>query len=299
MSQRYGGRYSPGADGLAQGGADSPQDVAAAARVHTATRRAVILGLAALPFAYTALSGPPAWLPHRLGATALLILAAWLTREGERAHAAYDARATARRPAIPRKLFAAALTAVALALGTLGHAGGLPATIAIALAGGVLHLLAFGPDPLRDKGGEGIDPFQRDRVARVVDEAEAKLTEMRTAIARVGDPALIARVKRFSDSARRMCRTVEDDPRDLTGARRWLVVYVTGARDAAVKFADLWARAQDPAARASFEGLMDELETGFAKRTQTLLDDSRSDLDIEIDVLRDRLRREGVETGNT
>jgi hypothetical protein len=136
-------------------------------------------------------------------------------------------------------------------------------------------------------------------VARVVDEAEARLTEMRTAIARVGDPALIARVKRFSDSARRMCRTVEDDPRDLTGARRWLVVYVTGARDAAVKFADLWARAKDPAARASFESLMDELEAGFAQRTATLLDDSRSDLDIEIDVLRDRLRREGVGTGNT
>ena len=298
MAQRYGGKYSPGAAAGSDAADDAPRDMLADARTRTATRRATILALAALPFAYAALTGPAAYLPHRLGATAILILAAWLTREGERAAAAYDARTTARRPAIPRKLFAAALTAAALALGTLGHAGGLPATLAIALAGGVLHLIAFGPDPLRDKGAEGIDPFQRDRVARVVDEAEARLTEMRTAIARVGDPALIARVKRFSDSARRMCRTVEDDPRDLAGARRWLVVYVTGARDAAVKFADLWSRAKDAQARARFETLLDELEAGFAQRTQTLLDDNRSALDIDIDVLRDRLRREGLETGN-
>ncbi|MFN0113666.1 MAG: 5-bromo-4-chloroindolyl phosphate hydrolysis family protein [Paracoccaceae bacterium] len=286
MAERYGGPFSPGA-------AKEP-DALAATRTRTATRRAALLAAAALPFAWSALAGPPAHLPHDLAAAAVLLAAAWLTGEGERAAAAYDARPAARRPAIPRKLFATALTALGLFLGTLGHAGGLPATIALALAGGLLHLLAFGADPLRDKGAEGIDPFERDRVARVVDEAEARLSEMRAAVGRAGDPALIARVKRFSDAARRMCRTVEEDPRDLTAARRFLVVYVTGARDAAKKFADLWARAQDPKARTDFETLLGELETTFAARTTALLEDNRTDLDIEIGVLRDRLRREGL-----
>ena len=67
-----------------------------------------------------------------------------------------------------------------------------------------------------------------------------------------------------------------------------------GARDATIKFADLWARTRDPGARADYEALLDDLETNFARRTSALLTDNRSDLDIEIGVLRDRLKREGV-----
>jgi hypothetical protein len=38
--------------------------------------------------------------------------------------------------------------------------------------------------------------------------------------------------------------------------------------------------------------LLDDLETTFAARTTSLLSDNRSDLDIEIGVLRERLARE-------
>jgi hypothetical protein len=67
-----------------------------------------------------------------------------------------------------------------------------------------------------------------------------------------------------------------------------------GARDATIKFADLWAKTHDPGARADYEALLDDLETNFARRTTALLEDNRTDLDIEIGVLRDRLKREGV-----
>ena len=52
---------------------------------------------------------------------------------------------------------------------------------------------------------------------------------------------------------------------------------------------------RDPGARADYEALLDDLETNFARRTSALLTDNRSDLDIEIGVLRDRLKREGVQ----
>ncbi|MFZ5710699.1 MAG: 5-bromo-4-chloroindolyl phosphate hydrolysis family protein [Pseudomonadota bacterium] len=288
MAERYGGRYSPGGDPGGDPGADPGRAPPAAGR------RGYLLAAVALAFAWSALTGPPGLLAYDLAAAGVLLVAAWLTREGERAAAAYAARTVARRPAFPRKLFASALTVAGLFLGGIGIAGGLPATIALALAGGILHLIAFGPDPLRDKGSEGTDAFERDRVTRVVDEAETRLDEMRAAVARVADPALIGRVKRFSDAARRMCRMVEEDPRDLAAARRYLVVYVTGARDAARKFSDLWSRSHDPALRTEFETFLDELEASFAARTQTLLEDGRTDLDIEIGVLRDRLRREGL-----
>ncbi len=91
-----------------------------------------------------------------------------------------------------------------------------------------------------------------------------------------------------------MIRTVEEDPRDLTGARKYLGVYLMGARDATIKFVDLYARNKDADARADYEALLDDLEQNFAARTDKMLLDDRSDMDIEINVLRDRLQREGV-----
>ena len=119
---------------------------------------------------------------------------------------------------------------------------------------------------------------------------------MKAAADRIGDRNVTARVDRFMNTARTMFRTVEDDPRDLTAARKYLGVYLMGARDATIKFADIWIRSKDQRARADYEALLNDLETNFDARTKLLLSDDKTDLDIEIDVLRDRLNREGLKT---
>jgi hypothetical protein len=252
------------------------------------------LFLSSFAFLFPAFGDAPQAMLMGLAAGGLLVLSAWSTREGIRAQAEYDARRTARRPALPRKILGAALTGVALALGGLIA---WPAAIATALAVGVmgagLHVLTFGLDPLADKGMEGVDAFQTDRVARAVAEAETHLAAMKDAILRAGDRALEARVDRFATAARALFRTVESDPGDLTAARKYLSVYLMGARDATVSFADLYARTRDAKARADYEALLTDLETNFAERTRTLLSGSRSSLDVEIAVLRDRLKMEG------
>jgi hypothetical protein len=65
-----------------------------------------------------------------------------------------------------------------------------------------------------------------------------------------------------------------------------------GARDATVKFADHYAQTRDPATRADYEALLTDLETTFAQKTTAFLTNSRTDLDVEIGVLRDRLKLE-------
>ena len=61
-----------------------------------------------------------------------------------------------------------------------------------------------------------------------------------------------------------------------------------------MKFADIYARNKSAEARADYEALLDDLEQNFAARNEKLLLDDRSDLTVEIDVLRDRLQREGI-----
>ena len=102
-------------------------------------------------------------------------------------------------------------------------------------------------------------------------------------------------VDQFQAVARDLCRTVEEDPRDLTAARKYLTVYLLGARDATIKFADIFARSGNAEARADYLALLDDLEQNFAARNEKLLLEDRGDLNIEIDVLRARLEREGVQ----
>lgn len=284
MAQRFGGRYSPGAQ-------DVPQPKGPA--VHPLESRVKWITIAAIPFLIGAFWQGPLGLVTNLAAFGIVALGGLLTREGLTAEAAYDARRVARRPAWPRKLFGGVLTGLGLAVGAWAP-GAVAGAALIGMAGLALHYLAFGPDPMRDKGMEGVDTFQQDRVARFIAEGEDYLKGMQDAIRRVNDPRLEARVVVFAETARELFRRVEEDPGDLAAARRYLGVYLMGARDATVKFADLYAQTRDAQARADYEALLTDLEGNFAARTRSLIEGGRTDFDIEMQVLRDRLAREGI-----
>ncbi len=300
MAKRYGGKYSP--DG-ASAPDSAPRGQFDGARVEPAGARVNVLFLPAIPLVFLSLNDGAIGMTIGLVAAGFLTAAAFLLREGLRAEAAYNARRTARRPAFPRKIFASVLTGLGAALASYrsefldadtASQVSLLAPILFGAAASVLHSVSFGLDPMKDKGMEGVDTFQQDRVARAVEDAETHLTDMTDAIKRAGDRTIEARVERFQDTARDLFRTVEEDPRDLAGARKYLTVYLQGARDATVKFADVYARTRDAQALTDYSALLDDLEQNFAARTRKMLLDDRSDLTVEIDVLRDRLQREGV-----
>jgi hypothetical protein len=188
MAERFGGKYSPQGSGPA--GSPAP-----AVRVDAEPRprgvwRTHVLFLTAFLFLFPAFGDDPRDMLLGLAAGGLIILAAWLTREGLRAEAAYNARTLARRPALPRKFLGAVMTGSALALGGVIADQGIAFPVLYALVGAGLHLGTFGLDPRADKGMEGIDAFQTGRVAHAVEEGEAYLKGMQDAILRAGDRSL-------------------------------------------------------------------------------------------------------------
>ncbi len=291
MAKRFGGTYSP--DSTSPPDADQPRT-----RINRdpVGGRSNVLFVPAIVLVATSFgAAAPAFLAAVLGAGALT-LAAWLLRGGLRAEAEFNDRKVARRPALPRKMIASALTGIGIALAVTAHQSGFDilSPLIYGVVGAGLHVAAFGIDPLRSKGMDGIDTFQQDRVARVVDEAEKYLTAMRVTIARAGDREATARLDAFITTARDLIRTVEEDPRDLTATRKFLGVYLQGARDATTKFADIYSRTRDTQAKADYLALLDDLDQNFAARNRKSLLDDRGDLTIEIEVLRERLSREGV-----
>ncbi len=293
MAKSYGGKYSPG--GTRPG--ERPRAQAPATpqvRVDAVGGKANFLFVPPLILAFTSFGEGPVNLVIGLASAGILGLAAWLLREGLRAEAEYAARKVARRPAIPRKIFATALTGIGIAGAAFTGGAGAIGSVLYGVAAGGLHLAAFGLDPMRDKRMEGVDTFQQDRVAVVVEKAEEHMVSMRARIAELKDRALTTRVEAFLGAAGRLVRTVEEDPRDLTGARKYLTVYMQGADDATAKFVDHYRKTGSEQARSEYETLLTDLETNFAARRDKMLRNDQEDMEIEIKVLRDRLQREGI-----
>ena len=291
MAKKFGGKFSP--DGSTND-ANLREAVVDARKVDAAGAKATVLFLPGVVLAFLSLNEGAVGLILGLLGAGVLTLSAWLTRDGLRAAAAFEQRKVARKPALPRKLLGTVLVAMGIAIASYANDQSVIAAVLYGAVAGILHTVTFGVDPLRDKRIEGIDTFQQDRVAKVVDKAEGHLAAMSDHIASLKDRQLEARTTQFQAIARKMIRTVEEDPRDLTAARKFLSVYLEGARDAAAKFADLYKRTRDETARTDFEALLSDLEQNFAAKTEKMLLDERGDMDIEIKVLRDRLQREGL-----
>ncbi|MEX0969662.1 MAG: 5-bromo-4-chloroindolyl phosphate hydrolysis family protein [Paracoccaceae bacterium] len=296
MAQRYGGKHSP-----KPGPAHAPARARpfAGRAVQPSRIRVTLIYIAALPLLMAALfrmfDGNAFAMLGNLAGFALIVGGAALLGEGIKAEAAYHARKMARPPAIPRKMFGG--IAIGLGLGVAALFGwGLGLFNAIAFGGVAFaaHMLAFGMDPMRKKGMAGVDEFTINRVATAVEKAEETVREMINAAARIPDRVLEGRVDALAVAAREMFRVVEDDPRDLAAARKFMTVYLAGARDATVKYADLARRGTNAQARSDFEALLGDLEQSFESQRKKLLEDNRSDLNVEIEVLRERLQREGV-----
>lgn len=286
MATRYGAKYSRHRDA---GSLPGPR-----ARPGRYGARLWLLSVAPVPLLFRALGGDPVEMAGRLGAFAILELSVWLTREGLRAEDAWRARPIARRPAIPRKAFGAVLTCLGVALATFEPGAPVSMPAGYGLVAALLHLVAFGLDPMRDKGLEGAGRHETQRVREAVEEAEANLAALIAAARRTRDDEILRAARRAEAAIARMLRTIEADPRDLGAARKHLSVYLERARAAAEKYAAIAERAPDPAARTEFLGLLDELSGGFEAATVRLLEDDRLDLDVEIELLRERLARDGA-----
>lgn len=269
--------------------------------------RALLMFLWPTPLLLAALGAVGSGAPLRTGlllaAYGALVLGAGLLREGQRAAAAYEARTIARPPALPRKIMAAVFAGAGVALAAWLAAGGddgldagrLIGSVVFGVLTGGAHLLAFGIDPLRAKGsGETLAAAELDRVAEALERAEERLVEIERLAQTMRDREIDTRVAQLNATVRDMIRMVEKDPRDMGRARRYLNVYLTGAHDATRSYAENRTRLTDPALRAEYLALLADLEAGFARGREALLRDDRTELEVEIEVLRERLAQESA-----
>jgi len=89
-------------------------------------------------------------------------------------------------------------------------------------------------------------------------------------------------------------KLIEESPRDIRRARKFLKVYLEGAQRITDQYARTHGHVQSAELEHNFRTLLVDMENTCNEQHQKLLQNDLLDLDVQIEVLSTRLRQEGV-----
>ena len=225
----------------------------------------------------------------------LFLGGAMLLRRGLRSEADYSRRQVAKTP-WPFKALGGGLIGLATGMVAWTSAGHSP--IMSVIFGALASLgcyLTYGFDPRTAKrftDRDGID--STDRVLQALTQAEHSIAAIEQAIRNIHNAEINGRLRRIVGQARQILTMLEEDPRDLRRARKFLNVYLDGAKHVTEGYARTHGRAQAPELENNFRQVLATIEQVFGEQQQKLLEADVTDLDVQIEVLNTQLKREGV-----
>ena len=171
----------------------------------------------------------------------------------------------------------------------VGHPPAIAAAFAlVALLG---CYLTYGFDlhrsrPLSDGVGE--------HTQTMLSDADRSITAIEQASRDIRQPELGTRLRRITELARAILDRLEEDPRDLRRARKFLNVYLDGVQNVVEDYAKTHNRIMAPELNERFRHALITVEDVFREQQQTLLESDVEQLDVKIEVLTQQLEREGI-----
>lgn len=232
------------------------------------------------------------------GGFVLFLAAARATQRGTGSEGEGRALVLGRRlPAIPLRSVGGGLTALATAFTALFAAEHNVAVSILfgATAAAGFHLL-YGFAPMRRPvPPRPVDPAA-ERANAALEEATVRIRDIEQASLRIGNPELKARLWRIALQGRRILGHIAERPATLSQARRFLTTYLEGAQQVTRGYVRTHALARERAGELeqNFRNVLITIEDVFAEQEQRLLESDLMDLDIQIEVLRKQLQREGI-----
>jgi hypothetical protein len=182
---------------------------------------------------------------------------------------------------------------VSLATGTtawlgVGHHPAIAAAFAmVALLG---CYLTYGSDLQSSRRARGIGAHGRSTLT----QAGRSIAAIEQASRDIRQPELDARLRRIAELASSILNRLEDDPRELRRARKFLNVYLDGVKRVVEGYAKTHGRVVAPELDERFRHALITVEDAFREQQQTLLESDVDDLEVQIEVLTQQLKREGI-----
>ena len=162
-----------------------------------------------------------------------------------------------------------------------------------ALAG---SLMVYGLDP-KYQDPESISKFgiTTDEVIDALEEAEEKIQKIESSSHQISDLMIKNQVHRITSKAHDILHVIEEDPKDLRRARKFLKVYLDSTQKVITGYVklhknDIYEQQIDQ----NFNNVLNTIEATFNEQHEKLLENDILDLDVQIEVLEKQLKHEGV-----
>jgi 5-bromo-4-chloroindolyl phosphate hydrolysis protein len=215
----------------------------------------------------------------------LLLGAAASTAKGVAQETAYELATITKAPKTPYKTIAMLLLSVAVFY--LGFvAGGKPflTSLFVGLLSAAGYWMYYGLDPRKNKlpAMEDINP---EFVLDTLNEARSKLLAAEADTVNIGDRKLRKKLDDAIGNAHIIIETIEQDPKDIRSARKFLMVFLDGIADVAHKYIEVDEKDIDSPMKDKLYGLIDDVELRFEQELARLKANNLIDLDITVDAL--------------
>ena len=198
-------------------------------------------------------------------------------------------------PKLPLKLFGAVLTGAGAGLSATAGGHGIVGAAVFAALAALGYVFFFGRDvkPQRVEVASvaGVDAAE---VAAALKQAYGRLRGIEAAAREIAVAEFGERLSRIIDIGRRILKEIERDPRDASRARRFLNIYLDSAEKVTTEYARTHRQLRGRPLEQNFRQLLVDMESTFDAQYTKLIDNDLTSLDVEIEVLNARLKREGV-----
>ena len=131
-------------------------------------------------------------------------------------------------------------------------------------------------------------------VAAALAEAEQRLKRLAAAAARLRSAQARLSLDQIVRTTDRILDEIAADPQDLARARRFLKVFLEGLTDVCERYAAAEDAGRSASLDENFQGLLRDMEKAGEEQLSRLRHHDLERLDVTIDVLKDRLAREGL-----
>ncbi len=90
--------------------------------------------------------------------------------------------------------------------------------------------------------------------------------------------------------AKNILETIQEDPKDIRVARKFLIVYIDGVAKVTDSYVSMDEEDIDSETKERLYRLMEDLDIRFDKELERLKNNNQFDLDVHIDVLKEQIK---------
>ena len=223
-------------------------------------------------------------------AFALFFITVKVSRIGFVQEAEYMNSTLAKAPKVPYKMIAGFLLGGSTFFAAW-VAGGKPFMTALFL-GAIATLgyyMFYGFDPKKNKL-ENLGDVSAEFVLESINEAKTKLSNIEGHMREIKDRLLFDKLNIAVSKAKDILETIQNDPKDIRVARKFLIVYIDGIAKVTDSYVSMDEEDIKAETKEKLYRLMEDLDSRFDKELARLKNNNQFDLDVHIDVLKEQIK---------